>query len=121
MRTFRQILFWLHLAAGLIAGVVIFIMCVTGALLAFERQTIEWAERDVRYVAVRSEPRLEPADVLDRSDLVVGGLERDDAHPGGDGALHQVAVVHPPVTHHPDLGGAGAPRDGVAHGRVLDR
>jgi len=64
MNTFRQILFWLHLAAGLIAGVVIFIMCVTGALLAFERQTIEWVERDVRYVAVRAEPKLGAADVL---------------------------------------------------------
>jgi len=64
MRTFRQILFWLHLAAGLIAGVVILIMCVTGALLAFERQTIEWAERDVRYVAVSSEPKLAAAEVL---------------------------------------------------------
>ncbi|HQU91900.1 MAG TPA: PepSY-associated TM helix domain-containing protein [Pyrinomonadaceae bacterium] len=64
MNTFRQILFWLHLAAGLIAGVVIFIMCVTGALLAFERQTIEWVERDARYVAVRSEPKLGAAEVL---------------------------------------------------------
>jgi len=64
MTSFRQILFWLHLAAGLIAGVVIFIMCVTGALLAFERQTIEWVERDVRHVAVSLEPKLEAADVL---------------------------------------------------------
>lgn len=61
---FRQILFWLHLVAGLIAGVVIFIMCVTGALLAFERQTIEWAERDLRYVAASSAPRLGAAEVL---------------------------------------------------------
>jgi uncharacterized iron-regulated membrane protein len=52
------------LAAGLIAGVVIFIMCVTGALLAFERQTIEWSESDARYVAVSNEPKLEAAEVL---------------------------------------------------------
>lgn len=39
-------------------------MCVTGALLAFERQTIEWAERDVRYVAVGSAPKLSSAEVL---------------------------------------------------------
>lgn len=64
MATFRQILFWLHLAAGLTAGVVIFIMCVTGALLAFERQTIDWSERDVRYVTVSSEPKLAAAEVL---------------------------------------------------------
>lgn len=66
MRTFRQVIFWLHLAAGLIAGVVIFIMCVTGALLAFERQTIEWAERDARYVPVAAQPQLSVAEVLSK-------------------------------------------------------
>jgi uncharacterized iron-regulated membrane protein len=65
MQAFRQVIFWSHLVAGLVAGVVIFIMCVTGALLAFERQTIEWAERDVRYVAVSSEPRITAAEVLE--------------------------------------------------------
>lgn len=64
MRAFRQVLFWLHLSAGLVAGVVIFVMCVTGALLAFERQTIQWSESDVRYVTVRNEPKLGPAEVL---------------------------------------------------------
>src|ERR1700733_13713813 len=40
---FRKVLFWLHLCAGAVAGVVIFIMSVTGALLAFERQINVWA------------------------------------------------------------------------------
>ena len=40
----------MHLMSALVAGVVIFIMSVTGALLAFERQTIEYFERDARYV-----------------------------------------------------------------------
>lgn len=64
MKTFRTVVFWLHLISGLAAGIVIFIMCVTGALLAFERQTIEWSERDVRYVNVGSEPKLAVAEVL---------------------------------------------------------
>ena len=51
MRIFRKIIFWMHLTAALITGVVIFIMCVTGALLAFERNITEFAERDARYVA----------------------------------------------------------------------
>lgn len=50
MRRFRQTLFWLHLAAGLLAGGVIGIMCFTGAALAFEKQLVAWAERDVRRV-----------------------------------------------------------------------
>lgn len=48
---FRQILFWLHLLAGVIAGVVIFIMSATGVALAFEKEIIAWVERDVRRVS----------------------------------------------------------------------
>lgn len=49
MKWFRKIIFWMHLIAGISAGIVIFIMCVTGALLAFEKNIIEIAERDARY------------------------------------------------------------------------
>ena len=48
---FRQFLFWLHLIAGLVAGVVILVMSATGVALAFEKEIIAWAERDVRRVA----------------------------------------------------------------------
>jgi uncharacterized iron-regulated membrane protein len=44
----RKIIFWLHLTAGLSAGMIVFVMSVTGVLLAFERQMIDWAERDLR-------------------------------------------------------------------------
>jgi uncharacterized iron-regulated membrane protein len=50
MKTFRTVLFWLHLAAGLIAGVAIGIMCFTGTVLAFEQELVAWAERDARRV-----------------------------------------------------------------------
>jgi uncharacterized iron-regulated membrane protein len=46
----RQIIFWLHLVTGITAGLVIGIMSVTGVLLAFERQIVAFAERDVRTV-----------------------------------------------------------------------
>ena len=46
--TLRKTLFWLHLAAGSIAGIVILIMSVTGVLLAFERQITAWADREYR-------------------------------------------------------------------------
>ena len=55
----------MHLTAGLLAGVVIFIMCVTGALLAFERQTIEFFERDARWVQVpQGTERIGPEEAL---------------------------------------------------------
>lgn len=49
--SFRKILFWVHLVAGVIAGLVIAVMCFTGAALAFESELISWSERDARSVA----------------------------------------------------------------------
>ena len=40
----RKVLFWLHLSAGLTAGVVIVIMSVTGTLLMYEKQIAAWAD-----------------------------------------------------------------------------
>ena len=45
MKTFRSILFWMHLAAGAFAGVVVLIMSVTGVALTYEKQMLEWADR----------------------------------------------------------------------------
>jgi len=56
MNKFRKIIFWLHLISGLLGGIVIFIMCVTGALLSFEKDIAEFAERDMRYVASAENP-----------------------------------------------------------------
>src|SRR5262245_27644381 len=42
---FRKILFWIHLLAGVVAGLVILIMSVTGVLLTYEKQIIAWADR----------------------------------------------------------------------------
>jgi uncharacterized iron-regulated membrane protein len=49
--TVRKTIFWLHLSAGVIAGLVILAMSVTGVMLAFEPQIVEFAERDLRIVA----------------------------------------------------------------------
>ena len=41
----RKVIFWTHLAAGLIAAIVVGVMCVTGVLLTYERQTIALFDR----------------------------------------------------------------------------
>ena len=41
----RKIFFWSHLIVGLVASVVVFVLCLSGALLAFERPSLDWAER----------------------------------------------------------------------------
>jgi len=43
--TARKVLFWIHLSAGCVAGIVILTLSVTGAMLAFERQITEWSDR----------------------------------------------------------------------------
>ena len=50
MNLLRKILFWLHLISGVSAGIVILMMCATGALLSFEKNLTEFAERRMRYV-----------------------------------------------------------------------
>jgi uncharacterized iron-regulated membrane protein len=47
----RKTLFWIHLCAGVTAGIVILTMSVTGVLLAFQRQIIMRAERNLRVSA----------------------------------------------------------------------
>jgi uncharacterized iron-regulated membrane protein len=48
--SFRKIIFWLHLVVGVVAGVIILIMCVTGVAIAFEKQTIAAVEGEIRRV-----------------------------------------------------------------------
>jgi len=55
MKLFRKIVFWLHLTAGVLAGIFIFVMCVTGALLSFQSNILDIAERKMRVVEVPTE------------------------------------------------------------------
>lgn len=66
MTTFRTIIFWAHLIAGVISGVAIGIMCVTGTALAFEKELMAWAERDARRVAVPTGAAALPLEELQR-------------------------------------------------------
>jgi uncharacterized iron-regulated membrane protein len=46
--TIRRVFFWAHLTAGVCAGLVILTMSVTGVLLTYEKQLIEWSDRAYR-------------------------------------------------------------------------
>jgi uncharacterized iron-regulated membrane protein len=84
---FRKIIFWVHLTAGLVAGTAIGIMCFTGTALAFEKEIVAWAERDVRRVVAPAPPAARrPLDEL---------LQRvQDAQPGA--RLASIAVSSDP-------------------------
>ncbi|WP_257457609.1 PepSY-associated TM helix domain-containing protein [Archangium lipolyticum] len=79
-RTFRNILFWLHLVSGVIAGVVIAIMSFTGAAIAFKPQILAWAESEVR----RVQPPTPDAPRLPVDELVARvRAARPEAQPSG--------------------------------------
>jgi len=44
MKLLRKAIFWCHLTAGVLAGLVVLIMSVTGVLLTYEKQIIAWAD-----------------------------------------------------------------------------
>src|SRR5438874_2649962 len=46
--TLRKFFFWLHLVAGTVAGIVIFIMSVTGVVLAYQREISDFVDRGFR-------------------------------------------------------------------------
>lgn len=43
---FRKTLFWIHLAVGVTAGLVVLMMSVTGVLLTYERQIVAWVDKN---------------------------------------------------------------------------
>ena len=59
----RDVFFWCHLAIGSLAGLVILVMCVSGILLAFERQINAWDAGRYRVTPSRELPRV-PLDLL---------------------------------------------------------
>ncbi|MFT3746227.1 MAG: PepSY-associated TM helix domain-containing protein [Pyrinomonadaceae bacterium] len=63
MKIFRKTLFWLHLIAGVLGGIVILIMCVTGAALSFEKNIQENVEYNQRFVTP-GEKRLTEQELL---------------------------------------------------------
>jgi uncharacterized iron-regulated membrane protein len=44
--TFRKLLFWFHLFCGVIAGVIVLIMSVTGVALMYQKQVTAWADKN---------------------------------------------------------------------------
>ena len=54
----RRVLFWLHLAAGTVAGAVVLVMSVTGVLLTYEKQMVAWADGAPRSTPAAGATRL---------------------------------------------------------------
>ena len=77
MKKLRKIIFWLHLPVGVIAGIVILNMCVTGVLLTYEKQITSWA--DTR--GYRSAPPATQTQHLPVETLIAGARDSRGANP----------------------------------------
>lgn len=66
MKLLRKVIFWLHLVAGVAAGLVILLMAATGIAMSFERQIMELAQR----VSYPVEPPSPEARRMDLNELV---------------------------------------------------
>jgi uncharacterized iron-regulated membrane protein len=65
MKKLRKIIFWCHLPVGVIGGLVILNMCVTGVLLAYEKQITSWADtRGYRSAPPANQPQHLPVETL---------------------------------------------------------
>ncbi|MCB1694080.1 MAG: PepSY domain-containing protein [Pseudomonadales bacterium] len=70
----RVFVFWMHLVAGVAAGMVVLMMSVTGVLLAYERQVLDWAD-DIHFKLVPRGERLSIDELLASApDLAVDAL-----------------------------------------------
>lgn len=58
LMTLRKTIFWTHLAAGVVASIVIVMLCVTGVLLTYDRQIKDWADHELLNVEQSDAPRL---------------------------------------------------------------
>jgi uncharacterized iron-regulated membrane protein len=62
--TFRRLLFWVHLGVGVIIGLVIGFLAVTGSILAFQPQIIAFAERGAQIASPTRGSCVAPSDLL---------------------------------------------------------
>lgn len=66
--TFRTVLFWGHLVAGVVGGLIILVMSATGVLLTYERQILAWAEtRGMAIEPSAGQSRLPMATLVERA------------------------------------------------------
>ena len=72
--TIRSLVFWPHLVAGVLAGLVILLMSVTGVFLTYERQMIAWSDREFRSVPAHAGQARLPIETL--------VARFSEAHPG---------------------------------------
>jgi uncharacterized iron-regulated membrane protein len=105
-KTVRPIIFWTHLCIGVTVGLVVLVMSVTGVLLAYEREVLDWAARDARVTPAPGAVRLPLDTVLVRARatssvaVTAVGVSADVTKPVTVSFADRHAVLVDPYTGH---------------------
>src|ERR1700761_9561968 len=86
--TLRRLLFWVHLGVGIVIGLVIGFLAITGSILAFQPQIVAFAERGAQITAPAQGACVVPSDLLKKA---------SDARQGSATALTLFSDVHRPA------------------------
>ena len=62
--TLRRLLFWVHLGVGIVIGLVIGFLAITGSILAFQPQIVAFAERGTQITSITQGLCVAPSDLL---------------------------------------------------------
>jgi uncharacterized iron-regulated membrane protein len=65
----RSTIFWIHLVCGVVVGLVVLMMSVTGVILTYERQMLAWAERATFPAAAPGAQRLTLEELVEAAKL----------------------------------------------------
>jgi uncharacterized iron-regulated membrane protein len=65
----RKVFFWAHLSCGVVCGLVILMMSATGVVLTYERQILDWANRDLHAAPAPGAVRLPLASLATAAEL----------------------------------------------------
>ncbi len=96
--TLRRLIFWLHLVTGLTVGLIIASLAITGAIMTFQAQIIDWAERGSHITAPTSQTCVSPSTILTnaahlQNSAPTGLTLYSDPHQPAEVVLGQDAVV----------------------------
>jgi uncharacterized iron-regulated membrane protein len=61
---FRKLIFWLHLISGIVTGIVVLIMSITGVALTYQKQMTAWADKKMYKIQAPANAELLPVSTL---------------------------------------------------------
>ena len=92
--SFRKFSNDIHLWLGIASGIVLFIVCLTGTILTFEKEIVEWADEDRYRVEVPANATLLPIDELvAKTEAGLKGKVTGVEIPAGQNAAYKFTVM----------------------------